>query len=243
MPRWTLQTAFYAAGLAAIIVGGIYFGEPILMPAALGRSCSPSRWRRSWQGCAPSALGASRPCMVTVLLALLVIGALGTYIVTEFAELAHALPRYESNIAHKINSLRSAAEGNSLFATASAVLQRLDNDLSAPPKPAATKVAVGPQAALVEITSQQDTPLHLVKTIVGPLLDPLATIGIVIIFVVFILLQKEDLRDRFIRLAGSRDMSAPRSRSTTAPRGCRAISSCRPRSTPASAFSSARACG
>ncbi len=46
----------------------------------------------------------------------------------------------------------------------------------------------------------------MVKDVVGPLLDPLATTTIVMVFVIFMLLQKEDLRDRFIRLAGSRDL-------------------------------------
>jgi predicted PurR-regulated permease PerM len=202
--HWTLQNAFYAAGLAAIIVGGMYFGEPILMPVALAVllafALAPlvARLRSIGLGRVPSV-------MVTVLLAFVVIIGLGTYIATEFAELAHALPRYETNIAHKINSLRSAAEGNSLYGTASAVLQRLDNDLSTGEKPAA-KVTVGQKPVLVEISSQQDTPIHLIQAIVGPLLDPLATIFIVVIFVIFILFQKDDLRDRFIRLAGSNDL-------------------------------------
>ena len=41
---------------------------------------------------------------------------------------------------------------------------------------------------------------------ISPLLHPLATTGIIIIFVIFILLQRADLRNRFIRLAGSRDL-------------------------------------
>ncbi|HTW36352.1 MAG TPA: AI-2E family transporter [Rhizomicrobium sp.] len=202
--RWTLQNAFYAAGLATIIVSGIYFGEPILMPVALAVllafALAPlvARLRIFGLGRVPSV-------MVTVLLAIVVIGALGTYIFTEIGELAHALPRYESNIAHKINSLRSAAEGNSFYETASAVLQRLDNDLSTAEKPAA-KATSAPKPVLVELTSQQTTPIHIVESIAGPLLEPLATVFIVAIFVIFMLLQKEDLRDRFIRLAGSADL-------------------------------------
>ena len=46
----------------------------------------------------------------------------------------------------------------------------------------------------------------MLQTIIGPLLQPLATTGIVIVFVVFFLLQREDLRDRFIRLAGAHDL-------------------------------------
>ena len=203
--RWTLQNAFYAAGLAAIIVGGMYFGEPILMPIALAVllafALAPlvARLRAFGLGRAPSVLA-------TALLALFVIGALGTYIATEFGELVHDLPRYETNIAHKINSLRDAAQGNSMFAAAQSALQRLDNDLTAAEKPAAKAPTSQARPLLVEVTSQQESPLHIIQTVVGPLLDPLATILIVFIFVLFILFQKDDLRDRFIRLAGSNDL-------------------------------------
>src|ERR1700709_379359 len=47
---------------------------------------------------------------------------------------------------------------------------------------------------------------QLGQTILGPLLEPLATLALVLVFVGFIMLQKDDLRDRFVRLAGSGDM-------------------------------------
>ena len=46
----------------------------------------------------------------------------------------------------------------------------------------------------------------MIQTIVGPLLAPLATAGLVVIFVIFVLLEREDLRDRFIKLAGAGDL-------------------------------------
>ena len=46
----------------------------------------------------------------------------------------------------------------------------------------------------------------MLQTIVGPLLQPLATAGIVIVVVIFMLLKREDLRDRFIRLVGAGDL-------------------------------------
>jgi hypothetical protein len=48
--------------------------------------------------------------------------------------------------------------------------------------------------------------LESLRSLISPLLHPLATTGIIIIFVIFILLQREDLRNRLIRLAGSRDL-------------------------------------
>ena len=46
----------------------------------------------------------------------------------------------------------------------------------------------------------------MLQTIIGPLLEPLATGGIVIVVVIFMLLKREDLRDRFIRLVGGSDI-------------------------------------
>jgi hypothetical protein len=48
--------------------------------------------------------------------------------------------------------------------------------------------------------------LESLQSLITPLLHPLATTGIIIIFVIFILLQREDLRNRLIRLAGSHDL-------------------------------------
>ena len=58
----------------------------------------------------------------------------------------------------------------------------------------------------VEIQEPAPTPMQIIRTVIGPLISPLATAGIVIVFVIFMLLKREDLRDRLIRLAGSRDL-------------------------------------
>jgi hypothetical protein len=58
----------------------------------------------------------------------------------------------------------------------------------------------------VEIHEPAPKPIELFRRIAGTVLPPLATAGIVILFVIFILLQREDLRDRAIRLLGASDM-------------------------------------
>ena len=63
----------------------------------------------------------------------------------------------------------------------------------------------------VQIRQPDPAPLQLLQTIVGPLIEPLATTGIVIVFVVFMLLQREDLRDRlFLPLAPAICTGQPR---------------------------------
>jgi hypothetical protein len=70
----------------------------------------------------------------------------------------------------------------------------------------AARASTQPTPIPVEIHQPDLTALEVLQTIIGPLLQPLATTGIVIVFVVFFLLQREDLRDRFIRLAGAHDL-------------------------------------
>ncbi|WP_204280401.1 hypothetical protein, partial [Serratia marcescens] len=64
----------------------------------------------------------------------------------------------------------------------------------------------------VEIRYPAPDPLQLLQTVAVPLIQPLATVGIVVVFVIFMLLRREDLRDRFIRLVGASDIH----RTTTA---------------------------
>jgi hypothetical protein len=58
----------------------------------------------------------------------------------------------------------------------------------------------------VEILQPNASPLQLIQQVAATLVQPLATVGIVVVFVIFFLLQREDLRDRFIRLAGAADL-------------------------------------
>jgi predicted PurR-regulated permease PerM len=58
----------------------------------------------------------------------------------------------------------------------------------------------------VEIWQLELGPLQLVENIIGPLREPLATGGLVVVFVIMILIDWEDLRDRLLRLAGRGDL-------------------------------------
>ena len=55
----------------------------------------------------------------------------------------------------------------------------------------------------VQVQQAEPTPLEFMQKTAGSVLQPLATSFIVLIFVIFILLGREDLRDRMLRLAGS----------------------------------------
>jgi predicted PurR-regulated permease PerM len=58
----------------------------------------------------------------------------------------------------------------------------------------------------VEVRQPDLGALQMLTAFITPLIHPLATTGIVAIFVIFILLQHQDLRNRLVRLAGAQDL-------------------------------------
>jgi predicted PurR-regulated permease PerM len=199
-----------SAVIAAIVVAGVYFARPILVPLALAIllafALAPAveLLRRLGAGHIVSVL-------LTTLFAIAVIGIVVMFIGTQIAHLADDLPRYQRNIEHKIHSLETNALSNNLIGRTSSLLNNLGDQLASStqnPHGPAPQTAVSGQERPIPVVVRQPaaSPLQIIENITRPLLDPLATAGIAVIFVVFILLQKEDLRDRFIWVAGSGDL-------------------------------------
>jgi predicted PurR-regulated permease PerM len=150
-----------------------------------------------------------------VIIAFALIFAMGSLLAGQLTQLAGDLPRYQSTISEKIQSFRDTTAGRGTLERASGMLKDLSKELDKP-KDAATALGAGPPTnpkpavplAPVPVEVRQPDPgaLESLQSLISPLLHPLATTGIIIIFVIFILLQREDLRNRIIRLAGSRDL-------------------------------------
>jgi predicted PurR-regulated permease PerM len=200
--------------IAVIVITALYFARDIFVPLALAILMSFAlgplvMLLRRWHiGRAPSVI-------VTVLFAFLVILGVGTLFGTQLRLLAEELPQYQTNIAAKIQSIQNIATQGSVVSRASVMLTDLGNEITKMTETPGNTARVpslklpstpGQQPIPVEIREPAATPLQIIRHIVGPLLQPLATAGIVIVFVIFFLLQREDLRDRFIRLAGSGDL-------------------------------------
>lgn len=194
--------------VGAIVVAALYFGRGVFVPLALAILLSFAlaplalllrRWR----------FGRIGSVLVAVLLAVLLISGIGAVIGSQFVYLAEDLPRYQYNIVEKIKLLRGSATGAGVVERASSMLKNLGEEIAGPdsPAPGATEApAAGPEPLPVQVVEPEPGPIEVAERVAGPLLEPLATAGIVLVFLVFILLQREDLRDRFISLAGSRDL-------------------------------------
>jgi predicted PurR-regulated permease PerM len=203
-----------AAVLAALIVATLYFGRDVFVPVALSILLSfvlaplVSALQDFRVPRAISVIG-------VVLLAFSIIFVIGGVVATQMTQLAGELPRYESNMRAKIQSLRGTAAANNTLERAADVLQDLSKELNKPKEPSSARTAAPAANSLpgqdarpipVEVRQPPPTALESIAALISPLLHPLMTSGIVIIFVIFTLLQREDLRNRLIKLAGSHDL-------------------------------------
>ncbi len=199
-----------AAILSIIIVSALYLGREIFVPVALAILLSfvlaaPVRLMQRLH--APRALAV----VGVVLFAFAIIFALGSVIATQLNGLAGDLPKYQVTILSKIQSVRGVAGGSSTLERAAGMLQDLGKELDkpksvAPANPLTSGTPPGVKPVPVEVLQPDPGALESLRSLIAPLVSPLATTGIIVIFVIFILIQREDLRNRLIRLAGSHDL-------------------------------------
>lgn len=188
----------------ALVIAGLYFGRIVLIPLALAILLSfvftpiVARLERWGLARAPAVL-------LVVAAGFIIIGAIGWTVSGQMIDIAAELPSYEANIQKKIDSLHVSKQGR--FGAAVAAVEQLKDALTGAAKgshkPGEAATPVPPARAIpVQVVNPLSTSFSEVRSVVGPLLDPLATAGIVIIFTIFMLIKREDLRDRVIRLAG-----------------------------------------
>jgi len=202
-------------GLAVgvVVVAALYLARDVLVPIMLAVLLSfvlaplVSVLRRL-------RLPRTLAVITTVVLALGVIGVLGSVIGMQIAALADNAPRYAATIEHKVVRVRESTVGElpKLIARLSHQFDRASGNGDAAPVRHGTLVGTVQRPMQVALQTPPTTPLGLIRSLLGPLLGPLETTVIVLIVAIFILLQREDLRDRLIRLFGSNDLH----RTTTA---------------------------
>lgn len=191
-----------------ITVAALYFGSEVCVPIALAILLSfvlaPAvRLLHRWH------LGRVLPVILVTTLAFLVIAGIGGLIATQLRDLASDFPRYQTTVERKVDALKQMAEraglqrGLDLVRNVSHLSQNVESAQTASPTGTSP---TEPQPTPVVIRSPAPSPLETATRILSPLLHPVTTLGVVVIFTIFILLQREDLRNRLIRLVGAGDL-------------------------------------
>ena len=197
------------AGGIVLAIGGLYFGRDIFIPFALAILLSFAltplvNWLRRRK------LPRIAAVLISVTLAFILIGGIGFVVGRQVVQLASNLPTYQTTITQKIRSLQQTAPGGGIVERVTTTIEDLGKEISGEDKPAQkpgpTLGGTPQEPVTVRLEPPRPRPLEVIQTIVGPLLAPLATAGLVVIFVIFVLLEREDLRDRFIKLAGAGDL-------------------------------------
>jgi predicted PurR-regulated permease PerM len=175
----------------AIVVAALYLGRELLVPLALAVLLAfvlapLARLLRLVR------LGRTGSVLVAMLVAVgLIVGA-ALVVLWQLAALAGQLQAYGQNLRGKLDRLRL----DDLAAQARGTLDGLGSLFGVRPEIAGPPPAPAPASS----------PVEMAAAFLGPVLAPLATFFIVIVFALFILLYRADLRDRLIRLAGVRDL-------------------------------------
>ena len=220
---------FIGMGIAALIIIGLYYGRELLIPLALatllGFLLNPLvSWLKN------KGLPRLMSILLVISVALGILFAGAVYLGMQLGTLSQELPTYQNTIRSKLQNLKTYSEGPSVWdgaiSTFTVVKQTLANDKTAAPNhstnlPDATKSSASKstdkkatsgvadadaeEAPIpeVRVVSNEPGPIDEVTTWLLAVASPIATAGIVLLFVILILLDRSDLRDRILRLLGS----------------------------------------
>ncbi len=184
-----------------LAVAVLYFAREIFIPLALAVLFSfllaPLVTRlRHW------GLWRMPSVLIVVVSAFVVLVTMGALVTVQLTDLGRKMPEYQHNIHQKLQTLRDSSKG------ALGRITRIAHNFTEELKPAATQSAPDDQKPVpVEIRQGDISPFQLVPKLLGSLFGGLITVIMVVVFVIFMLVQQEDLRDRVIRLVGWRQLN------------------------------------
>ena len=189
---------------SAAVIAILYFGRGILIPLALAIVLSfllmpLVGWlQRIHIRRVPSVLIVLAFCFA-------VTATIGWSVTSQLLQITGNIQDYRSNLEEKIHSLRSRNTGPIVQATAT--VQELNKELAVAPAAVADAKnkqanARPPRPISVQVATPPSNLLQDLRELLGPLAGPIETAALVIIFIAFMLINREDLRNRLIRLGG-----------------------------------------
>ena len=180
--------------IASIVILALYYGRDMLLPLALallfGFLLDPAVSRLKRWG-----LPRMAAAIIVVVIALGALGGMGMYLVSQVQQLSADLPTYQSTIRDKLRGLRKNANMPSAWDGVFKTYNTVEKEISSAEAPAA-------KVQKVEVQTPESKPTTKMLQWLGRIAEPVTTAGIVLLFVILILLDRDDLRDRLLRLVG-----------------------------------------
>jgi len=189
-------------GLVIAAIVSLYVGAgifvPLVLAVLLAFALGPLvNWLRRMK--VPHILAA----ILTVILAAAVVIAIGYIVATQLVSLAAQLPSYQSTVANKLRGVQTSLGGANFLERLGSAVEQIRAQLGPTPSPMSS---ANSRPVPVTIANTPDNPLGMVQSILGSVLGPMATAAIVVVFLVFLLLERADLRDRFLKLVSRGDL-------------------------------------
>lgn len=211
MVRSTNSSRLTASSKSSIVIAVaaaiamLYFGRQILIPLALALVLSFMLtpfvgWLQRIR------LGRIPAVLIVLTLCFALAAIVGWSVAGQLLEITSRIPDYRDNIEEKIHALHS--QKNAPLIQATDTVRELNKELAVAPAEAAKAARNkdgGPHPSRpipVQVTAPPSNFLEDLRTLAGPLAGPLETAFLVIVFVAFMLINREDLRNRLIRLGG-----------------------------------------
>lgn len=183
------------AGAILVTIGALYLGRDIFIAFALAILLAfllaplANRLRR-WG--VPRVLAV----LLSVGFAAIVVAVVAVVVGNELYLLASNIPDYQYTIREKLAGIRESAGGSGVFERLSQMALLIGREIG----------MINPESAgdAVTVTIRQPPPqpLAMLDDFAGPIVAAFASAGLVVVFLFFVLLEREDLRDRLIRLLG-----------------------------------------
>jgi predicted PurR-regulated permease PerM len=187
----------------ATVLALLYFGRDVLIPFTVALMLSllidplVRRLRHIGLGRIPSVL-------MAVLISTLVVTAAAGVLGTQVLRMAASLPQYEKTIQQKLRNVDAMTLGrlNALTSEASRLIESHPMGTGDSVSSEGGELSAVTAPIPVEVHQPRSTPLQLIARVLASVWVPIESTGIVLVVLVFVLLEHEALRDRFIRVAG-----------------------------------------
>jgi predicted PurR-regulated permease PerM len=202
---WTRRVGL-ASVLAILVVAAVlHFGREVFLPLAIATliafALSPlvsAMRRRGW----PRVLAV----LLAVTVAFAILGSLLAIMASQLGMIAESLPTFQSTIIAKLEALRAAQGSSGVTSRFLDMLARINAEIGTAFPAAAGSDASGTAAPVQVAVVENQSVWRVLQDIVLPIVTPVITAGLVIVVVIFMLMEREELRDRFIRLVGANDL-------------------------------------
>lgn len=198
--RTDSQGPFFVLLGLLLVTAFLYWAQKILIPIALAILLAfiltppVSALQRRGLGRVPSTL-------TVVVLTFALLGVIGWMIWLQIGNLVDNLPRYQKEISHKLESLRGA--GDSKFWTnIRAAFDEVAHQITQPPTAPQADVKPGSTPERPLYTQTAASRWAWLSETAGPAAEALASAFLILVMVIFMLIQRENLRNRMVRLIG-----------------------------------------